>query len=47
MAQTAPFLIRAFVKVGGFHPTRVFEDGPLPTADEHALYTWSAPCIHA
>jgi histone deacetylase complex subunit SAP18 len=40
--QTAPFLVRAFVKLGGFHPTRVFEDGPLPIVDEHQLFTWYA-----
>jgi Sin3 associated polypeptide p18 (SAP18) len=38
--QTAPFLIRAFVKVGGFHRLNAFEDGVLPTADEHQVFTW-------
>ncbi|KAH6891568.1 histone deacetylase complex protein, partial [Coprinopsis sp. MPI-PUGE-AT-0042] len=31
--------IRAFVKVGVFHRLNVFEDGALPTADEHQVYT--------
>ncbi|KAH6879960.1 Sin3 associated polypeptide p18-domain-containing protein, partial [Coprinopsis sp. MPI-PUGE-AT-0042] len=38
--QTTPFLIRAFAKVGGFHRLNVFEDGALPTADEHQVFTW-------
>ncbi|KAH6879936.1 Sin3 associated polypeptide p18-domain-containing protein [Coprinopsis sp. MPI-PUGE-AT-0042] len=38
--KTTPFLIRAFVKVGGFHRLNVFEDGALPTADEHQVFTW-------
>ncbi|KAH6879948.1 hypothetical protein BKA70DRAFT_1127023 [Coprinopsis sp. MPI-PUGE-AT-0042] len=33
--QAAPFLICASVKVDGFHRSNVFEDGALPTADEH------------
>jgi Sin3 associated polypeptide p18 (SAP18) len=40
--QTAPFLIRAFVKVGGFHRLNAFEDGALPTVDEHQVFTWYA-----
>ncbi|KII94727.1 hypothetical protein PLICRDRAFT_693069 [Plicaturopsis crispa FD-325 SS-3] len=38
--KTAPFLIRAFVKVGGFHRLSLFEDGTLPIADETQLFTW-------
>ncbi|EIM89012.1 uncharacterized protein STEHIDRAFT_145790 [Stereum hirsutum FP-91666 SS1] len=38
--KTAPFLIRAFVKVNGFHRPQQFEDGPLPVADEQQLFTW-------
>ncbi|KAI0092124.1 Sin3 associated polypeptide p18-domain-containing protein [Irpex rosettiformis] len=38
--KTAPFLIRAFIKVGGFHRLTQFEDGPLPTADEQQIFTW-------
>jgi histone deacetylase complex subunit SAP18 len=38
--QTAPFLIRAFVKVGSFHRLSQFQDGPLPIADELQIFTW-------
>ncbi len=38
--QTAPFLIRAFVKVGSFHRLSQFEDGSLPLADELQIFTW-------
>ncbi|KAF5317460.1 hypothetical protein D9611_015148 [Ephemerocybe angulata] len=38
--KTAPFLIRTFAKVGGFHRLGLFEDGTLPTTDEHQLFTW-------
>ncbi|KAA1479173.1 hypothetical protein DENSPDRAFT_810109 [Dentipellis sp. KUC8613] len=40
--KTAPFLIRAFVKVGGHHRLAQFQDGPqaLPIADEQQIYTW-------
>ncbi|KAF5363614.1 hypothetical protein D9756_000117 [Leucocoprinus leucothites] len=37
---TTPFLIRAFVKIGSFHRLTLFEDGSLPTTDEHQLHTW-------
>ncbi|KAF5334225.1 hypothetical protein D9611_014335 [Ephemerocybe angulata] len=37
--KTAPFLIRTFAKVGGFHRLGLFEDGTLPTTDEHQLFT--------
>ncbi|KAF7789450.1 hypothetical protein EIP86_000395 [Pleurotus ostreatoroseus] len=37
---TAPFLIRAFIKVGTFHRLTQFEDGPLPTVDEQQIFTW-------
>ncbi|KAH6908184.1 hypothetical protein BKA70DRAFT_1427421 [Coprinopsis sp. MPI-PUGE-AT-0042] len=40
LAMTTPFLIRAFVKVDRFHRLNVFEDGALPTADEHQVFTW-------
>ncbi|KAF8468637.1 Sin3 associated polypeptide p18-domain-containing protein [Gautieria morchelliformis] len=38
--KTPPFLIRAFVKINGFHRISLFEDGTLPTTDEHQLFTW-------
>ncbi|KAG5650433.1 hypothetical protein H0H81_012284 [Sphagnurus paluster] len=38
--KTAPFLIRTFVKIGSFHRLTLFEDGTLPTTDEHQLFTW-------
>ncbi|KIY46034.1 hypothetical protein FISHEDRAFT_26105, partial [Fistulina hepatica ATCC 64428] len=38
--QTTPFLIRTFVKMGGFHKLTLFEDGAPPTNDEHQLFTW-------
>ncbi|CAK5264657.1 unnamed protein product [Mycena citricolor] len=38
--KTAPFLIRTFIKIGGFHRLTLFEDGTLPTTDEQQLYTW-------
>ncbi|KAH9971396.1 Sin3 associated polypeptide p18-domain-containing protein [Lactifluus volemus] len=38
--KTAPFLIRAFVKVGSFHRLSQFQDGPLPMADELQIFTW-------
>ncbi|KAK1234332.1 hypothetical protein PQX77_002471 [Marasmius sp. AFHP31] len=38
--KTAPFLIRTFVKIGGFHRLTLFEDGSLPTTDEQQLFTW-------
>ena len=38
--QTAPFLIRTFVKIGTYHRLNQFEDGPLPVADEQQIYTW-------
>ncbi|KAI0284868.1 Sin3 associated polypeptide p18-domain-containing protein [Russula brevipes] len=38
--KTAPFLIRAFVKVGSFHRLAQFQDGPLPVADELQIFTW-------
>ncbi|KAH6879951.1 Sin3 associated polypeptide p18-domain-containing protein, partial [Coprinopsis sp. MPI-PUGE-AT-0042] len=43
--QTTPFLIRAFVKVGGFHRLSVFEDGALPAADEHQVFAWQDPIL--
>ena len=38
--QTAPFLIRTFVKIGTYHRLQQFEDGPLPLGDEQQIYTW-------
>ncbi|KAF9458483.1 Sin3 associated polypeptide p18-domain-containing protein [Collybia nuda] len=38
--KTAPFLIRTFVKIGGFHRLSLFEDASLPTTDEQQLFTW-------
>jgi len=38
--KTSPFLIRTFVKINGFHRVTLFEDGTLPTTDEHQLFTW-------
>ncbi|KAJ7630504.1 histone deacetylase complex protein, partial [Roridomyces roridus] len=37
---TAPFLIRTFLKIGGFHRITLFEDGTLPTTDEQQLFAW-------
>ncbi|KAG8734913.1 hypothetical protein FRC10_011216 [Ceratobasidium sp. 414] len=36
-----PFLLRTFVRSGGFHPETVFDEGRLPTLDEHAVHVWS------
>ncbi|KAI0731840.1 histone deacetylase complex protein [Fomitopsis betulina] len=38
--KTAPFLIRTFIKVGGFHRVAQFEDGSLPIVDEQQIFTW-------
>ncbi|KAH7912930.1 Sin3 associated polypeptide p18-domain-containing protein [Hygrophoropsis aurantiaca] len=38
--KTAPFLIRAFVKVGTFHRLSLFEENTLPTTDEQQIFTW-------
>lgn len=38
--KTVPFLVRAFIKVGGFHRLNQFEEGPLPIADEQQIFTW-------
>jgi len=38
--KTAPFLIRTFLKIGAFHRLSLFEDGVLPTTDEHQIFTW-------
>ena len=38
--QTPPFLIRAFVKIGGFHRVTLFEDNALPTTDEFQIFSW-------
>ncbi|KAJ2912395.1 hypothetical protein MD484_g8019, partial [Candolleomyces efflorescens] len=38
--KTAPFLIRTFIKIGAFHRLTLFEDGSVPTTDEHQLFTW-------
>jgi hypothetical protein len=43
--QTAPFLIRMFLQAGGFHRISLFQDGPLPTADEQQIFTWCAALI--
>lgn len=47
ISQTAPFLIRAFIKIGSFHRVAQFEDGPLPITDEQQIFTWYdfAACI--
>ena len=39
-----PFLVRTFVKIGGFHRIALFEDGTLPTTDEQQLFTWCVVC---
>ncbi|KIL60990.1 hypothetical protein M378DRAFT_130205 [Amanita muscaria Koide BX008] len=39
-SNTTLFLIRTFVKIGGFHRLSLFEDGTLPTTDEHQIFTW-------
>lgn len=38
--QTTPFLIRTFIKIGGFHHISLFEEGKLPVSDEQQIYTW-------
>ncbi|KAF9035881.1 Sin3 associated polypeptide p18-domain-containing protein [Panaeolus papilionaceus] len=39
--KQTPFLVRAFVKIGGeTHRLTLFEDGMLPTTDEHQLFAW-------
>ncbi|TDL30028.1 hypothetical protein BD410DRAFT_737267 [Rickenella mellea] len=38
--KTAPFLIRTFVKIGGFHRLTLFDEGVLPTTDEQQIFTW-------
>ncbi|KAF8464189.1 hypothetical protein DFH94DRAFT_397979 [Russula ochroleuca] len=38
--KTAPFLIRAFVKVGSYHRLAQFQDGTLPIPDELQIFTW-------
>ncbi|KAF9535146.1 Sin3 associated polypeptide p18-domain-containing protein [Crepidotus variabilis] len=38
--KTMPFLVRTFVKIGGFHRLSQFEDATFPTTDEHQLFTW-------
>ena len=40
LTQTAPFLIRTFIKIGTFHRLTQFEDGNVPTADEQQIFTW-------
>ena len=44
--QTAPFLIRTFIKVGTFHRLAQFEDGTVPTADEQQIFTWYVSACH-
>ncbi|KAK2459956.1 hypothetical protein APHAL10511_008041 [Amanita phalloides] len=39
-SKITPFLIRTFVKIGGFHRLTLFEDGTLPTTDEHQIFAW-------
>ncbi|KAF8426784.1 hypothetical protein L210DRAFT_3565802 [Boletus edulis BED1] len=39
-ASPTPFLIRSFVRVGTFHRLSLFEEGTLPTTDEHQHFTW-------
>ncbi|KAJ1309322.1 hypothetical protein OPQ81_004983 [Rhizoctonia solani] len=39
--KTCPFLLRTFVRSGGFHPETTFENGRGPTLDEHAVHVWS------
>jgi hypothetical protein len=38
--KTSPFLIRTFLKIGGFHRLSLFEDGALPTTDEQQIFSW-------
>ncbi|KAF8324570.1 Sin3 associated polypeptide p18-domain-containing protein [Cantharellus anzutake] len=40
-SKICPFLLRAFVKIGGHHRLSIFEDNVLPVADEYQLYTWN------
>ncbi|KZV75890.1 hypothetical protein PENSPDRAFT_599215 [Peniophora sp. CONT] len=44
--KTAPFLIRTFVKTGGFHRLTLFTDNQLPTTDEQQVYTWKDATLH-
>ncbi|KEP48675.1 Sin3 associated polypeptide p18 (SAP18) protein [Rhizoctonia solani 123E] len=39
--EACPFLLRTFVKSGSFHPETTFENGRVPTLDEHAVHVWS------
>ncbi|QRV73318.1 histone deacetylase family protein [Ceratobasidium sp. AG-Ba] len=45
-ASTTPFLLRTFVRSGGFHPQTVFDEGRLPTLDEHAVHVWGDSTLH-
>ncbi|CAE6421469.1 unnamed protein product [Rhizoctonia solani] len=38
--KTCPFLLRTFVRSGGFHPETAFENARVPTLDEHAVHLW-------
>ncbi|KAG9101717.1 hypothetical protein FS749_004184 [Ceratobasidium sp. UAMH 11750] len=44
--KTPPFLLRTFVRSGGFHPETVFDEGRLPTLDEHAVHVWNDSTLH-
>ncbi|KAG8769355.1 hypothetical protein FRC12_005008 [Ceratobasidium sp. 428] len=41
-----PLLLRTFVRSGGFHAETVFDEGRLPTLDEHAVHVWSDSTLH-
>ncbi|CUA68910.1 histone deacetylase complex protein [Rhizoctonia solani] len=43
--KTCPFLLRTFVRSGGFHPETTFENGRVPTLDEHAVHVWSTSTL--
>ncbi|CAE6359090.1 unnamed protein product [Rhizoctonia solani] len=38
--KKCPFLLRTFVRSGGFHPETAFDNGRVPTLDEHAVHAW-------
>ncbi|KAG9120564.1 hypothetical protein FRC07_003889 [Ceratobasidium sp. 392] len=44
--KTPPFLLRTFVRSGAFHPETIFDEGRLPTLDEHAVHVWGDSTLH-
>ncbi|KAB5594199.1 Sin3 associated polypeptide p18 (SAP18) protein [Ceratobasidium theobromae] len=45
-SKECPFLLRTFVRSGGFHPETMFDSGRVPTLDEHAIHVWKDSTIH-